>query len=155
MGETEGIIELTGKDAADSITFDNPHSPCTLHFHFERGKITVDVGGVESCGWGYGVNAEGTYHKLANQKPDFDESNGYYSGTTYRAIIPKIFFYEDSLLTKPQKSYLVKGDTLHDLTSSLHAPPTKAIYTEIYNKKHLTLTYGWIPKADLKKTEDR
>lgn len=157
MGESEGIVNLTGDDATDSITFWNSDEPCILHFHFKPGHVEVDAGNVESCGWGYGVRAEGTYHKSTKLKPDF-RSNAY--GETYKVMAAKSFFYEDSLLTKPKKSYLVKGNKMKDLTDHIArypdlSKPSHTIYTEIYNKKHLTLTYGWIAKKDLMRLPDK
>ncbi len=130
-GESEDIVELNGNDAIDSIVYDHL---CVLHFHSGGKSVEVDVEGTEECGWGYGVTADGTYLKASTQKPSFS-----YGRPDYEVIAKKCFFYEDSLLTKPKKSYLLKGDKLVDLTHSLtrvrdQDNPTIGLYTEIYNK---------------------
>jgi len=136
IAERGGIVELKGNDVFTRSGDDQ--SGCPLHFHFEKNKVTISEGQGD-CEWGYNATAAGIYIK-SKRAPDLNEE----WGDPFTIISSRAYFYVDSSLTQPKKSYLIVGDTIHERESS-----GNAIYTEIYNKKRLTLTYGWIAKKDL------
>lgn len=74
VGEADGTATIEGDTAVYSS---DEFGQCKITIKFVKpGTIEVNQSGVDSeCGFGFNVNASGTYKKTSSAKPKFDESN--------------------------------------------------------------------------------
>jgi hypothetical protein len=74
VGTADGTATIAGDTA---IFSPDENEKCVITIKFvKRGTIEVEQAGTDSeCGFGFNVNADGTYKKSSNAKPKFDVSN--------------------------------------------------------------------------------
>jgi hypothetical protein len=70
VGEAEGTADIAGDTAVFRSQYDGELCKITILF-FKPGQIRVEQEG--SCGFGLNVSSEGTYRKVGNARPNFDE----------------------------------------------------------------------------------
>jgi len=69
MGAFDETVKLVGKTATVKIQFGD--EPCIVKLVFQPNKVTVEQGGsLTGCGFGFNVEADGTYIKVSNKPPD-------------------------------------------------------------------------------------
>jgi hypothetical protein len=61
----DGTVAVFKPDDADT------GDPCIMTLHFTANRLIVTEKG--NCGWGLGVDSEGTYRKVSSAKPPFDQ----------------------------------------------------------------------------------
>jgi len=72
-----GVADGTATIEGDTAVFSpDENEPCKIKIKFlKRGTIEVThTGAVSECGFGFNVNADGTYKKTSNAKPKFSVS---------------------------------------------------------------------------------
>lgn len=147
-----GYIDSNNNTKLHSIKYIHSYDSCELAFTFYGDTLRVEQkGSYWDCHFGYGIYADGVYIKVKKAKPRLDgwgitvDNNGY----DYTVKAQKAMFYQDSSLTLPTNSYLVKGDKIS--LTSLAPECNTSVYVEYYNSKKVIFTYGWISFSDLEK----
>jgi hypothetical protein len=67
-GAFDEIVKLEGRTATVKLQFGE--DPCILKLAFQPNKVTVEQDGVGSCGFGFNVEADGTYTKVSSKPPN-------------------------------------------------------------------------------------
>lgn len=69
VGAFDEIVKLEGKIATVKIQFGD--EPCIVKLAFQLNKVTVEQGGsLMGCGFGFNVEADGTYIKVSSKPPN-------------------------------------------------------------------------------------
>jgi len=68
MGAFDEIVKLKGRTATVKLQFGE--DPCVLKLSFQVSKVIVEQQGVGSCGFGFNVEADGTYTKVSSKPPE-------------------------------------------------------------------------------------
>jgi len=69
MGSFDEIVKLEGKTASVKIQFGD--DPCIVKLAFQPNKVIVEqTGSLTGCGFGFNVEADGTYIKVSSKPPD-------------------------------------------------------------------------------------
>ena len=148
-GETDGTISFINDTASFDNTFEDAEHPCILKFKLAGNNIEINSQSTSfNCGFGNGVNADGTYPRLKTQ-PVLDNKwlRKEYPNTpmaTIGADRAEIFQDENCLLPFSPRKYFVKGDTFLNI-----AETQKSVYTENIPAPG-KFTWGWLRKSDVK-----
>jgi hypothetical protein len=154
LGSATGILGVIDSNNDNTklhtIRYIHSYDSCKLTFIFYGDTLRIDQeGDYWDCHFGHGVYADGVYVKAKKAKPILDgwgitvDNNGY----DYTVKAEKATFYQDSSLTSPTYSFLIKGDKIS--STSLAPQSEKSVYVEYYNSKKVIFTYGWISLSDL------
>jgi hypothetical protein len=70
VGTFDETVPLTGRTATVKIQYGD--DPCTITLEFRSNKVIVEQGGsILGCGFGFNVEADGTYVKTSSKPPSF------------------------------------------------------------------------------------
>lgn len=67
VGAFDEVVKLEGRTATVKLQFGD--DPCILKFAFQLSKVTVEKYDIGSCGFGFNVEADGTYRKVSSNPP--------------------------------------------------------------------------------------
>ncbi len=75
MGNATGIADIEADEAVFSSENEYSDEQCEIRIKFVKpGEIKVDqISNGSACGFGHNVSASGTFTKISNRKPIFDE----------------------------------------------------------------------------------
>ena len=68
VGAFDEVVKLQGRTATVKLQFGD--DPCILKFVFQLSRVTVAQNGIGSCGFGFNVEADGTYRKVSSEPPN-------------------------------------------------------------------------------------
>lgn len=69
VGTFDETVPLTGRTATVKIQYGD--DPCTITLEFRSNKVVVEQGGsILGCGFGFNVEADGTYVKVSSKPPN-------------------------------------------------------------------------------------
>ncbi|MBL7764830.1 MAG: hypothetical protein JNJ58_01960 [Chitinophagaceae bacterium] len=145
MGYASGFVRIVNGRGLYIVKEYMDEDTCKIFFRCSKDRVEIDNTGINACGFGANVTAEGYYDRKPKKLTDaYVFASGEGELKTSQVSTNMAYVYEDSLCTIPKKQYFIQGDKLHVIEEL-----SKSYYIEFISKNG-KFVYGWMRKNELK-----